>query len=158
MSLDEITSVLVESELGADLSMDQVRALADIMQVRQYSDGEVLVAEGQSQHSLTLLLQGKLSVIMDGSDEVFYQLKPGEFAGAMDFLDRQPRNSTLRAAGPCTVAVLEQAAFEPLIENDPHLSYGLLRNLVRTMNRILLSMNAQFTQMTNYIYRYHGRY
>lgn len=158
MSVREIVEVLQTSWLGTDLDTAERQRLAAIMRVRQFADGEIVVAEGASEHCLDLLLSGELGVVDGKTGNTVYILRPGEFAGAMDFLDGQPRKSSLRAIGGARVATLERVTFESLIDKQPRLIYHVLRAIVRTLHRILLKMDDQCAELTNYVYRQHGRY
>jgi CRP-like cAMP-binding protein len=158
MSVQEISDVLKTSSLGVELDEPGRQELAGVMQIRQYSDGETVVAEGSCENSLDLLLSGELGVVNETAGKTLYILKPGEFAGAMDFLDGQPRMSTLRAINGARIATLRRTDFEKLLDTSPHLVYHVMRDMVRTIHQILLNMNSQCSELTNYVFRQHGRY
>ena len=158
MSERLIQDVLGQSSLGADLTEEERARLAALMHLRTVRNAEVVVGEGQSENCLDVLISGELGVFSPATDETISILKPGEFAGTMDFLDGQPRKTTLRAIGDATVATLERSAFETLIDTHPRLVYHVMRDMVRTIYRILLNMDSQCVELTNYVFRQHGRY
>jgi hypothetical protein len=53
---------------------------------------------------------------------------------------------------------LERAKFETLINSHPMIVYKVMRGVVRNVHSIVRHMNAQSSEMSNYIFRTHGRY
>ncbi len=97
------------------------------MHVRKLKDGEVFIEEGAKDNALHLLASGELMVTkkVAGGDSVNLQnMKVGELAGAMGFVDGIARSVTLHAVGDAVVYSLERDAFEPLVGQHPRLVYG----------------------------------
>jgi hypothetical protein len=69
--------------------------------------GEVLVEEGQPGDALYLLLDGVLSVEVDGRHVA--EVGPGAVLGERAVLEGGRRTATLRAATPCRLAVVDAA-------------------------------------------------
>ena len=85
-------------------------------------------------------------------------LHEGEMAGELGFIDGLEHSAALRAIGDCEVFSLKREKFELLMNDDPDLVYKVMRAIVRTVHSILRRMNIQYVEMTNYIYKQHGRY
>jgi hypothetical protein len=82
-------------------------------EIRSLEPGETLVEQGQDGQELFLLLDGVLSVIVDGQE--ISEIGPGGVLGERAILEGGKRTSTLRAVTRCRVAVtsaevLDQAA------------------------------------------------
>jgi CRP-like cAMP-binding protein len=153
--------VLHKSPLGHELSEDECRTLLEVMHVRKLKDGEVFIEEGAKDNALHLLASGELMVTkkVAGGDSVnLHNMKVGELAGAMGFVDGIARSVTLHAVGDAVVYSLERDAFEPLVEQHPRLVYSIMRAVTRTAHTALLGVNHQVEELTNYIVRQHGRY
>lgn len=149
-----------ESSLGGELTLKECELLAAIMNVRELKDGERLVSEKGAEHTLFLLVAGKLEVVseIEGKDEMVYTMSPGEVAGTRAFVDRSPRKATLQAKGDATVYTMEPDDFESLLGSQPGIVYKVMRSLFRITHSNLLRMNNQAEQLTNYIRKSGGRY
>lgn len=106
----------VETALERQLSQTIMRA-GKTPQIRLLQPGESLVEQGQQGQELFLLLDGVLSVIVDGRE--IAEIGPGAVLGERAFLEGGKRTSTLRAVTRCRVAVtsaeqLDEAALAAL--------------------------------------------
>ena len=148
------------SAVGEDLSEQECQILAGIMQARQLQDGERLVAEGQADNTLFILVDGRLAVTGNvlGQEIVVYTMKVGEVAGTRAFVDRTPRKATLRAVGETTVYTMTPADFESLLDSNPHIVYKVMRALFRITHSNLLRMRDESQELVNYVSKIHGRY
>jgi len=105
----------VESALERELSATIMRSGAK-PKVRQVAVGRNLVEQGDSGDDLFLLLDGVLSVDVDG--KALAEVGPGAILGERALLEGGHRTATLRAVTPCRVAVAsaEQVSEEALTE------------------------------------------
>ncbi|MGD8595339.1 MAG: cyclic nucleotide-binding domain-containing protein [Gammaproteobacteria bacterium] len=151
---------IVDSSLGQELEKGECEVLATVMGVRHLKDGEVLVKEGDADHTLFILTKGKLSVnsTIDGKDMTVYTMKVGECAGTRAFVDLAPRSATLRAVGDSTVYTMEPKAFESLLDSHARIVYKVMRGLFRLTHKNLMRMNVESQALSNYIHKTGGRY
>jgi hypothetical protein len=105
----------VETELERELSQQIMRG-GEKPQFRKLSKGETLVEQGAEGRELFLLLDGVLSVDVDGKPVA--EVGPGAILGERASLERGTRTATLRAITPVRVAVArpEQVSAEALAE------------------------------------------
>jgi CRP-like cAMP-binding protein len=152
--------LLAASSIGEELDAQECRILAGIMGVRRLHDQELLVAEGQAENTLFVLIEGRLSVIGSilGQELVVYTMQKGECAGTRAFVDRTPRKATLRASGEALVYTMTPAEFESLLDQYPHIVYKVMRALVRITHTNLLRMRDESQELVNYVAKIHGRY
>jgi len=149
------------SKLAAELTDEQCRRLAAAMQLRNLKEGEVLVQEGADDHHFYLIVDGKLGVVKgSGTPEqvTLNTLAAGDFAGELSWLDGNRRYASLVAMDPTRVLGLEREKLESLLETDPHLVYRVMRAIVRAVHQIQRQLYMQQGELTNYIYKQHGRY
>jgi len=148
------------SALGSELTLKECEILSNVMNVRHVKDGELLVDEAGTEHTLFVLISGKLDVLSEteGEQKKVYTMTPGEVAGTRAFVDRTPRKATLKAAGDATVYMLEPNAFEAMLDQHPRIVYKVMRALFRITHTNLLRMNQETEQLSNYINKTHGRY
>jgi CRP/FNR family cyclic AMP-dependent transcriptional regulator len=152
---------LMSSSLGAELSLDEAEALAEVMTVHNLAAGQVLIEEAQTDNALYILVDGKIEVSHVGRDAkpvIVHVMRPGEFSGVMGFIDGVPRTATLRSVADSTVYELERAAFEALVEGRPRIAYKLMRGIVRNAYNIIEAMNRQTEEMMGYFFKQGGRY
>ncbi|MDH4276363.1 MAG: cyclic nucleotide-binding domain-containing protein, partial [Gammaproteobacteria bacterium] len=125
MGIKPTCDAIVHSSLGQELEKGECQTLSTVMGVRELKDGEVLVKEGDADHTLFILTAGGLSVMsrIQGKDVPVYTMKEGECAGTRAFVDLAPRAATLKAVGKATVYTLEPKAFETLLESHPRIVY-----------------------------------
>jgi hypothetical protein len=98
-----------ETALERELSTTIMRG-GEKPSIRKLKAGATLVEQGQPGGELFLLLDGVLSVDVDG--EVLAELGPGSVVGERAVLEGGARTSTLRAVTPCRVAVATAAQLD----------------------------------------------
>ncbi len=156
-----VYEALRATRLATELEEPQARVLAERMQVRDLAAGEVLVREGHRDSHLYIVLKGALAVVRGAGkpeQETLNVLSAGEFAGELAFIDDNPRYASLVAEGATRVLALDRLQLEKLLETDPLVVYRVMRAIVRTVHQIQYRMSMQQHEMTNYIYKVHGKY
>ncbi|OLE38966.1 MAG: hypothetical protein AUG48_00345 [Actinobacteria bacterium 13_1_20CM_3_68_9] len=105
----------VESALERELSTTIMRG-GTKPKVRKLATGDNLVEEGESGTELFLLLDGVLSVEVEG--KALAEVGPGAILGERAVLEGGKRTATLRAVTPCRVAIAsaDQVSEEALAE------------------------------------------
>jgi hypothetical protein len=56
------------------------------------------------------------------------------------------------------VLVLQRAALEALLDSHPRVVYNVMRAIFRVVHAIMHRLGAQQSELTNYIYKQHGKY
>lgn len=74
---------------------------------RRVKDGEVLIEQGKSIDSIILLLEGRLSVVVEGVG-IVARLGVGEIVGEMSMVDSAPPSATVAAEGECLILLLDK--------------------------------------------------
>lgn len=159
--MNDATNLILNSALGAELSPDQAKKLGEMMQLRELLDNEYLIEEGTSDDALHVLLGGKLEVVKrtaaDGMASLAI-LREGDLAGELSFIDGAQHTVGLRALCNSLVLSLRRADFEAIVEADPQLVYKVMRAVARSAHKIVHHMNSECIELTNYIFKQHGRY
>jgi CRP-like cAMP-binding protein len=156
-----IVEALRASKLAAELDADQTAALAAMMTLRDLAPNEVLVREGATDNHLYVIVAGTLAAMKHAGtvDQVMLaSLHPGEFAGELAFIDGAERYASLVALGPTRVLGLERERFESLVDTNPRLLYRVMRSIVRAVHELQRRLSMQSIELTNYVYKQHGRY
>lgn len=156
------TEMLRNSVLARELTGEQCEVLAELITVRDCADGEVLVEENQTDNRLHVIVDGTLAVSKYSKatkDWVnLYVMTKGDLVGELAFMDNRPHYAALRAVGTTRVFSLEREKLESLLEKEPWIVYRVMRAIFRVVHGILHRMGAQQTELTNYIYKLHGKY
>jgi len=159
--MNDISKLIPNSSLGAELSDAEVGILGALMVERKLEDGEFLFEDGTNDDSLHVILTGKLEVVKHtGGDEYssLAVLRDGELAGELSFIDGAPHTVGLRALCETHVVSLSRSAFEGIVDSNPQLVYKVMRAVARSAHRIVHRMNTEFVELSNYIFKQHGRY
>ncbi|HEX2850730.1 MAG TPA: cyclic nucleotide-binding domain-containing protein [Acidimicrobiales bacterium] len=99
----------VETALERELSLLMMRGQAK-PDIRKLREGSVLTQEGDAGDDLYLLLDGVVSVAVNG--EVLAELGPGALVGERAVLEGGTRTATITAVTPCRVASAPAAAID----------------------------------------------
>ena len=159
--MNDTVNLLNHSSLGAELSDDDTRILGALMTERELADGDFLIEDGTSDAALHVIILGKVEVVKrTGADDYasLAVLREGELAGELSFIDGTPHTVGLRALTDTHVLSITREAFEGIIDEHPQLVYKVMRAVVRSAHRIVHRMNTEFVELSNYIFKQHGRY
>lgn len=152
---------LKDSKLAPEMTDDQLRKLADSLTFRDLRPDEVLVPEGTSDNHLYVIVKGTLCVVRNAGRPdatTLFALTAGDLVGELSFLDATPHYASVVANGPARVFGLERERLEELLSSYPEIVYRVMRAIVRTVHQIQRRLSMQSVELTNYIYKQHGRY
>jgi CRP-like cAMP-binding protein len=151
-----------DSALAAELTAEQSAVLAELITVRDLAEGEILVDEGESDDHVHVIVSGALAVAkqMEAGQRWINLnvLTKGDLAGELAFMDGKPHYAALRATVPTRVFSLKREKLESLLDREPLIVYRVMRAIFRVVHGILHRMALQASELTNYIYKQHGRY
>ena len=153
--------VLRASRLGADLDERECEVLCDLISERELADQEVLVREDTTDNHLYVVADGTLGVVRNiGTEQrlTIATLGAGDLAGELSFIDATKRHASLVALGRTRVLGLEREHFESLLTTHPFIFYHVIRAIIRTVHVIQQRLSLQAVELSNYIYKQHGRY
>jgi CRP-like cAMP-binding protein len=156
-----IVDALRGSPLATELSDEQARVLADCLEYRDLQPGEVLVKEGTSDDHLYVIVKGALCVVKNpgtAEEATLFTLIARDLVGELGFIDGTVHYASLIAMGPTLVFGLRREKLESLLVENPELVYLVMRAIIRVAHRIQRRLSMQSIELTNYIYKQHGRY
>jgi CRP-like cAMP-binding protein len=158
---DAILEGLSKSKLAVELNDDERRVLAQAMTLRDLTQGETLVQEGVADDHLYVVTSGALGVVKAAGTDNELNLnviRPGDVVGELSFLDGATRYASLVALSDTRVLGLSRDALESLLETRPKIVYHVMRAIVRVVHDIQRRLSMQTAELTNYLYKTHGRY
>ena len=152
---------LSASKLAVELNDDERRILAGALSLRDLRHGEVLIREGSADDHLYVVVSGVLGVVKNAGTEeemTLNAIRPGNVVGELSFLDGATRYASLVALSDTRVLGLSRADLEGLLDTQPKVVYHVMRAIVRVVHEIQRRMYMQTAELTNYLYKTHGRY
>ncbi len=154
-------AALRASRLAADLNENEFGVLAEQVNVRDLADGEILVHEGASDDNLYVVASGLVGVVKYIETDTrltVATLNVGDLAGEMSFVDGTSYRSSLVAVGNARVLGLARERLESLLATHPAAVYHVMRAIIRTVHETQRRLAHQAVELSNYIYKQHGRY
>jgi CRP/FNR family cyclic AMP-dependent transcriptional regulator len=161
MTIQDRYDALRHSKLAAELSEEECRVLSNLVTLRDLQDGEILVKEGESDNHLYTIINGTIGVVRNaGGPEAtrLVSIGAGDFADELGFMDGTVHYASLVASGATRVLGIERERLESLLATHPHIVYKVMRAIVRAVHQIQRQLSMQSVELTNYIYKLHGRY
>ena len=161
MSEAGVFEALSTSKLAVELNDDERRTLARAMILRDLKHGDVLIREGSADDHLYVVASGVLGVVKGvGTDAevTLNAIRPGDVVGELSFLDGSTRYASLVALSDTRVLGLSRSTLEGMLDSHPKVVYHVMRAIVRVVHEIQRRLSMQTAELTNYLYKTHGRY
>ena len=152
---------LRSTRLAAELSADDLRVLADLAALSDLKQGEVLAHEGAIDNHIYAILSGTLGVVKSHGTPnavTINTLSAGDFMNEMGFMDGSQAYASKVALGATRVLGLEREKLESLIDTHPWIVYRVMRSVIRGVHQIQRRLSMQQAELSNYIFKQHGRY
>ena len=135
-----LETALRTAPLFALLDERQRSRIGDLMTIRRFDAGTMILKQGSSAVALYLLLDGEVEVSREpeegGRAVTLARLKPGDIFGEMAVLDDDTRSSSIVGVEPVRCALLSRWELLQELRRYPELSIELIRVLARRI-RIL---------------------
>ena len=117
-------SELPEIPLFSQLSPELFAEMLGVIEVREFSDGEVIASENTERRSLWVIVQGRAAVskeLDDGTDVELAELGEGDFFGEFYLLTGRTGEAMVTASGDLAVFEISEAVIEELAKSNPEI-------------------------------------
>ncbi len=96
-----------------------------------YSDGEVILKQGDSGNCMYVIQSGEVEVISDnnGKEVRLAIRKEGDFFGEMSLFSKELRSATIRALGDTRILTVDRKNLLKSIQKDPSLAFRIIETL-----------------------------
>lgn len=138
------------------LSDDDLRELAAMTRLSQYSPNHILCHEGVFEDIFYIIAEGQVRITKkisdnDGEREI-RTIGPGGYVGEMALIQNAPRAATVRTTTDCTVLEVGKSDFEAMLQRSPRMALSLIRS---TLDRLRSNdqRDIQDLQRTNKMLR-----
>lgn len=130
--------LLEHVDLFANLSMDDLSALANIAVDRDYAPGAAVYKEGDRGNAMYVIAAGEVELLK--GDKVIMSLHDGESIGQVSFMDGGPRPVGARithdSAG-ASLLVIERQLFMDLLADRVELANGMFVVLAQRLRKLI---------------------
>lgn len=106
---------LEEVPLLSSLTPYERSKIADALETKKYTPGEIIIREGDPGHSFFLLESGEADAFKGDQSNKVLHYKKGDFFGELALLNDQPRAASVMASTEVKVATLGKNAFQRLL-------------------------------------------
>ncbi len=138
--LEEISSMLLDSDLFSHLSPAELRASAHYFSVNKIAQDETIFEEGDIGNFMCILHSGSISVLKANHNEELVEvasLHHGRAFGEMAVLDGERRSATCVAAEDSILLTLSKEALDKMLEEHPRIGADIIRTIAVSLSRRL---------------------
>lgn len=125
-------ATLRQTRMFADLSSENLAAVADVCAVRSLEKGEMLFREGDRAEGFYVLQAGAISVFKitpDGREQIICVFRPPESFAEVTLATVEAYPANAVALESSRVIVVQRAGFRELIRRNPELSLHMLASM-----------------------------
>jgi CRP/FNR family transcriptional regulator len=133
---DQLIELLADVPLFSACSKADLRIIARHTSEVEAPADTVLVQEGETADTFFVLLSGEASVRQKGGAQRSRRvatLGAGSYFGELALLDPAPRNATVAATTPVTLAAISARVFRTLLRDVPAMNEKLLTGMARRL-------------------------
>lgn len=102
--------------------------------IQRFQKGDILIRKGDVGNAMLLILEGQLTVLVDGRAAETVGLHG--IVGEMALIDTSPRSATVRALSAGEAAVIDRATFLDLVREVPAFSLYVMQALARRVRQM----------------------
>jgi CRP-like cAMP-binding protein len=127
----DLKDALARLALFADFEPTDFATLLEIAREVEYSEGERVVARGDTKAGLFVIVEGEVSVVFE--DEELAVLPRGSFFGEISVLLEEPVVADIIARSPLRCLVIEPEHVETLLLEHPRVTLRMLMTEARRL-------------------------
>ncbi|MBF2052514.1 MAG: cyclic nucleotide-binding domain-containing protein [Candidatus Sericytochromatia bacterium] len=120
-------------------------------ETRHYAAGEVVFAEGDTDHRLYVIVKGEFEITTQntlGEPMRFFCAGEGLIFGEMAFLDAQPRSAKVTATEAAEVFSITPEQFSELLDQQPATAARFMMGVAEILSRRLRGANQRIKHAT----------
>ena len=133
------------SHLFRGIAYESVVGLLENAPVQEFKQGETIIAVGQPNQVLYLVLSGRLNVHIKLTLDPVTTLGPGEFVGEVSIIDGRPSSAHVVADTDCRLLGIEGDIIWKLVDSFP----SVARNLLSVLAQRLRHSNSLVARITD---------
>jgi len=133
--------------LFEDLSGEQLKSLAKVIDKISLKKGESLFSEGDDTRGIYLVEAGAVEVSKttpDGWKQKLAVFKAGKFFGELSVMEKRTHEADAAAVEKSELLLLSKEAFEKLEKDEAKLALAITKKIAIAMSKNLRQMNEKF--------------
>lgn len=149
-AITELSGLVREGSILADLPADCVDRLAPLGRTRSYPKGQTVFQKADPGDFLAIILDGRLKVssfTAAGAETVHNILQPGDVVGEISAIDGLERTADIIALDAADLLVITSAALQRHMAADPEFTIALARALARKLRTATDALEASSLDM-----------
>lgn len=126
-------------EIFADLSVNELAAVASVTEEANFEEGSLVFREGDRGDTLFLIVEGEVAVIKDCNTEKTIELDsigPGEYFGDMALFGDDRRSATIRVKKASRFLTLHKQELQEIVREYPQIALHVCRVLSMIIRRL----------------------
>jgi CRP/FNR family transcriptional regulator, cyclic AMP receptor protein len=138
--LEEISSMLTESDLFSHLPATELSAAAHYFGINKIAQDETIFEEGDIGNFMCIVHSGSIAVIKANQHEqrvAMVKLRHGRTFGEMAVLDGELRSATCQAMEDTILLTLSKEALDQMLEEHPRIGSSIIRAIAVSLSRRL---------------------
>lgn len=146
---------LKEITLFRELSDEDIKIVASVLEESFYKKGSVVWEEGTPEQGLHIIDYGKVRICRktrEGHRQVLAVLKEDNFYGELSILDGRMHSASVEAVDDTKSFVLRKSSMDKLLKENPQIAFSIVRVMTIEVCELLRVMNAKFMDMVNYVW------
>jgi serine/threonine protein phosphatase PrpC len=116
--------VLANMPLFSRLTERELMRVMQLVEVREYGDGDLVIREGDKGDELFIVLDGKVRV--SRGEQTLTHLGQGEHVGEMALIRSVPRSATVAAVGAAELIAIRRADFFEILRKEHEIAVKML--------------------------------
>ena len=117
---------LQQLQLFKGVNLSSISEQLSACSVRSIEAGEILIARGQTNTNLYLLLSGNLRIYLDTMGENLIVLEPGSGVGEVSIIDKLPTTAHVVAQTRCQLLVISEEVLWSMVSSSHDVAINML--------------------------------
>jgi CRP-like cAMP-binding protein len=133
-------------EIFADLSVNELAAVASVTEEAAFDEMEIVFREGEIGDTLFLVLEGEVAVIKDCNADREFELDsigPGDYFGEMALFGDDRRSATIRVKKNARFLSLNKQELQEIVREYPQIALHVCRVLSMRIRRLHGKISTQ---------------
>ncbi|MGK7923740.1 MAG: cyclic nucleotide-binding domain-containing protein [Spirulina sp.] len=120
MYVEELYEVLKQTNIGKNLSLEEVSQLREVGNLVNFKENDILMRQGDESDSILVLLHGEAEILKEsekGPPKHIRDVGRGDVLGELGVIMQTPRSCTIRAKTATMTFAIARSAFEQLMSD-----------------------------------------
>ncbi len=135
--------------LFENLEDEDIGSIIELTHLVRYSQGEVIMQQGEESTSMFLLEKGSVEVSREygGKNKQFNTVHAKAILGEMALISNSPRTATVKAKTDVELRELDANSFQYLKDSDRYLAYKVVESIALVLSRRVVALNDKMSEI-----------